>query len=126
MEDLWEKKIKLLTQMPPVYCNIGSPKFAGYFKVELNTWSIDENDYVQVEKDAYFDGKYFYMTDIDGFEYANWISNWCHSSLNVVNTEAAQKIFGRDKWNKDVEKGLRSYGNYEGVEDPIKFRETWG
>lgn len=72
MEDLWKKKIKLLTQMPPVYCNIGSPKFAGYFKVELNTWSIDENDYVQVEK------------------------------------------------------GLRGCGNYEGVEDPIKFKETWG
>lgn len=126
MESLWEKKIKLLTQMPPVYCNIISPKFSGHFKVELNTWSMEKNDYVQLETDAYFDGKYFYLTDIDSFEYANWISNWCHSSLSIVDTATAQKCYGNDKWNKDVEKGLRSHLNYEGVEDPIKFKETWG
>lgn len=126
MESLWEKKIKLLTQMPPVYCNIISPKFSGYFKVELNTWSMEKNDYVQLETDAYFDGKYFYLTDIDSFEHANWISNWCHSSLSIVDTATAQKCYGNDKWNKDVEKGLRSHLNYEDVEDPIKFKETWG
>ena len=126
MKDLYEKKIELVKQMPPVYCNTCSPKFAGHFKVELNFWSMEKNDYVQAEKEAYFDGMYFYLTDLDAFEYANWISNWCHSSLSIVNTKAAQDFYGRDKWDKDVEKGLRSYGNYEGVEDPIKFKETWG
>lgn len=62
MKGLYEKKIELVKQMPPVYCEIVSPDFEGYFKVELNTWSMEKNDYVQIEKDAYFDGKHFYLS----------------------------------------------------------------
>lgn len=126
MKGLYEKKIELVKQMPPVYCEIVSPDFEGHFKVELNTWSMEKNDYVQIEKDAYFDGKHFYLWDISSFDFSDWISNWCHSSLNIVNTIYAQRCYGTDKWNKDVEKGLRSHLNYKGVEDPIKFKELWG
>lgn len=121
---IYDKRVAVIKSMPPVYCDIGKPKFDGYFWVDLNEWSIEKNDYVKSPVRAYFDGSQFYLEDIGRFDNSVWISDWCYVAVLPV-CYKEEKFVGSAEWQKDVDRGWRSYADYKGVEDPIEFKNKY-
>lgn len=92
-------KRELITKMPPIYCDVDKPIFAGDYYVNVFSWDLDANDYFQQRKKVYFNGKEFYYINIYDYEATDWIISWSYAYHK-------KHICGSDDWIDDVNKGL--------------------
>lgn len=85
--DLYDKKISLITQLPPIYCIIEKdklPKYPCYCCVKAYTWNIDIGDYKQVERLAYFNGTNFFYSNILDYDNTDWITEFRYAKYKEI------------------------------------------
>lgn len=92
-------KRELISKMPPIYCEIDKPCFAGDYYVSVFSWDSDSKDYFEHRRKVYFDGKEFHYIDIYDYEVTDWITSWSYAYHK-------KHVHGSEDWIKDVNKGL--------------------